>query len=163
MTAGTLAGMLPRPAGAASGDYDSMLLNCIDPRFVSSSNQYMASEGLRDKYSHFVIAGGPIGVMSPKFATWHTAFWDNLAVSLQLHNIKRVIGLTHRDCGAAKLALGAAAVATPDAETRSHAEILVLFRKDVEKRHPKLGVVTGITALDGGVMLIDAEGRPLNT
>lgn len=158
--AAATATLIAGPARAASGDYEAMLLNCIDPRFVTNSNQYMTNQGLRDKYSHFVIAGGPIGVMSPKFATWHAAFWDNLVISLQLHNIKRVVGLTHRDCGAAKLALGDAAVASADAETRSHAEILVQFRQEVAKRQPKLAVVTGITALDGSVLLIDASGRP---
>jgi hypothetical protein len=148
-------------ARAASGTYETMLLNCIDPRFVTSSNQYMGNQGLREKYSHFVIAGGPIGVVSPKFASWHAAFWDNLGVSMQLHNINRVIGLTHRDCGAAKLALGDAAVANLDAETKSHAEMLVLFRQEVAKRQPKLTVITGITALDGSVLLIDATGAPV--
>lgn len=51
-----------------------------------------------------MIAGGPIGIVSPKFADWHKAFWDNLAISIQLHAIKRVVGLTHRDCGAAVVA-----------------------------------------------------------
>jgi hypothetical protein len=147
-------------ARAASGNYETMLLNCIDPRFVTGSVQYMGRQGLQEKYSHFVIAGGPIGVVSPKFATWHAAFWDNLAVSMQLHSINRIIGLTHRDCGAAKIALGEPAVANLDAETKSHAEMLVLFRQEVAKRQPKLTAVTGIMALDGSVLLIDDKGLP---
>jgi hypothetical protein len=69
-------------------------------------------------------------------------------------------GLTHRDCGAAKIALGEPAVANLDAETKSHAEMLVLFRQEVAKRQPKLNAVTGIMALDGSVLLIDDKGLP---
>jgi len=47
-----------------------------------------------------VIAGAAIGVVSPKFADWHKAFWDNLAVTIELHHIKKVIAIDHRDCGA---------------------------------------------------------------
>ncbi|MFI5000448.1 MAG: hypothetical protein ACHQK9_11275, partial [Reyranellales bacterium] len=92
------------PALAAGGHYEAMLLNCIDPRFTTSSWAYMAGRGYKDLYSQFVIAGGPIGVVSPKFADWQKTFWDNLAITVQLHDIKRVIGLTHRDCGAAEVA-----------------------------------------------------------
>ena len=97
------------PALAASGSYEAMLVNCIDPRFTTFSQAYMASKGMKDKFSHFVIAGGPIGIVSPKFADWQKAFWDNLAITVQLHEIHKVVGLTHRDCGAAAVAFGEAA------------------------------------------------------
>jgi hypothetical protein len=141
-------------ARAASGDYEAMLLNCIDPRITSASLAWMGTQGMRDRYSQFVVAGGPIGAVHPRFAAWHATFWDNLDITVQLHSIKRVVGLTHRDCGAAKLAFGDAGVATPAAETASHAEALGAFRAEVGRRKPALGVVTGIMALDGSVELI---------
>lgn len=141
-------------AGATGGGYDAMLLNCIDPRFTTGCQAFMANRQMRDRFSHFVIAGGPIGAVHPRFAGWHAAFWDNLDVTVALHNIKGVVALTHRDCGAAKLALGEAAVATPDAETASHAEVLRAFRAEVAKRKPALKLLTGIMALDGGVQEI---------
>ena len=42
----------------------------------------------------------------------------------------------------------------PRAETEAHAEALAEFRKQVNKRHPKLGVITGVMGLDGRVDLI---------
>lgn len=149
------AAALPRDAGAASGTYDAMLLNCIDPRFTTHSLFFMASQGMRDKYSQFVVAGGPIGAVHPRFAAWHAAFWENLAVSVQLHSIKRVVALTHRDCGAAKLALGDAAVATREAETLSHGEQLRAFRAEAGRRQPALAVTAGIMDLDGSVQLVN--------
>jgi hypothetical protein len=151
--AGALMGtaLLGRQASAASGDYEAMLVNCIDPRFTTSSLQHMTATGMRDRYSQFVIAGGPIGAVHQRFAPWHGAFWDNLDITVQLHNIKRVVALTHRDCGAAKLAFGDAAVATRQSETAAHAEALRAFAAEVRRRKPTLAVVAGIMDLNGSV------------
>lgn len=140
-----------RTASAATGNYEAMLVNCIDPRVTTNSLQYMTANGMRDRYSQFVIAGGPIGAMSPRFAGWHAAFWDNLDITVQLHHITRVVALTHRDCGAAKLAFGEAAVATRQAETAAHAEVLRAFSAEVARKKPTLTVVAGIMDLDGSV------------
>ncbi len=158
--AGGLAGFVPGRALAGGGNYDAMLINCIDPRFTTLSWQYMGllsgvdREKLGDNYSHFVMAGGPIGAVHPKFAAWHQTFWDNLGITVSLHHIKRVVALSHRDCGAAKLAFGADKVASREAETLAHAEALQAFRKEVAQRQPKLAVITGIMDLNGRVDLI---------
>lgn len=154
LAAGAGAAALPRGGSAASGSYEAMLVNCIDPRFTTSSFMYMTSRGMRDNYSHFVIAGGPIGAVHPRFTAWHAAFWENLDVTVQLHNIRRVVALTHRDCGAAKLAFGDSAVANRTAETASHAEALRTFRAEVGRRQPALSTLTGIMALDGTVEVV---------
>lgn len=131
-----------------------MLLNCIDPSVKNNDARYMAANGMTDHYSQFVIAGGPIGVMSPRFASWHATYWDNLEITPQLHRIKRVVAFTHRDCGAATLAFGAAAVATRDAETAAHADVLRSFAAEVHRRKPSLVVVTGIMDLNGSIELV---------
>ena len=139
----------PRSARAATGRYEAMLLNCIDPRFTTSSFAWMGDESLRDRYSQFTIAGGPIGVVHPRFAAWAPAFWENLAISVDLHAIHTVIAMTHRDCGAARLAYGEAAVATPQAETETHAAALHAFRAALAERHPTLTLRAGVMGLDG--------------
>ncbi len=160
VVAGGLIRLMPGRASAAGGNYEAMLVNCIDPRFTTLSWQYMGllsgvdREKLGDNYSHFVMAGGPIGAVHPKFAPWHKTYWDNLEISVGLHHIKRVVALTHRDCGAAKLAFGADKVGDRDTETVSHAEALMAFRKEVNSRHPKLSVITGIMDLKGRVDLV---------
>ena len=158
--AGGMMGFVPGRSMAAGGNYEAMLVNCIDPRFTTLSWQYMGllsgvdREKLGDNYSHFVMAGGPLGAVHPKFAPWHKTFWDNLEITVALHHIKRVVALSHRDCGAAKLAYGADAVATKEIETGSHAESLAMFRAAVNKRHPKLSVITGVMDLSGRVDMI---------
>lgn len=146
-----IAATLPLPAMAAEGQYDAMLLSCIDPRMVTPVYKYMEGLGLAGKYSQFCIAGAAIAVVAPKFGAWRPAFWENTATSLQLHRINRIIAIDHRDCGAAKVAYGADSIADPQVETRTHREVLAEFREAVAKHHPQLAVVTGLMALDGSL------------
>jgi carbonic anhydrase len=150
LTAGSfLAAALAPYALAASGKYEAMVLSCIDPRFQEPVRKYTAGRQLTGKYSQFTIAGASIGVVAPAFQDWHKTFWDNLGASLQLHSIDQVMVINHRDCGAAKMAYGEAAVADPAAETQTHRDALAEFRKQLAERHPQLGVETGLMALDG--------------
>lgn len=143
------AAALPRWARAASGDYEAMILDCIDPRMQTPVRDFAVKRDLAGKYSQFVIGGAAIGVVAPKFADWHKAFWDNLAITIELHNIKSVIAIDHRDCGAAKVAYGDDSVATPEKENATHKAALAEFRKQVAERQPKLKVETLLMALDG--------------
>jgi carbonic anhydrase len=140
---------LPRVALAASGDYEAMILGCIDPRLQTPVRDYAVKRGLDGKYSQFVFAGAAIGAVAPKFADWHKTFWDNLAISIQLHGIKSVIAIDHRDCGAAKVAYGDDSIATPQKEDATHKAALAEFRAEVGKRQPNLKVETLLMALDG--------------
>jgi carbonic anhydrase len=148
--AGVLAAF-PLAALAAEGNYEAMVLSCIDPRFPELTLNYMKGRGLVGKYSQFVFAGASIGVVAPAFKDWHKAFWDNLAASIQLHHISKVIALDHRDCGAAKIAYGVEKVANPQVETETHRAALMEFRRQVGEHQPKLAVETGLMALDGKV------------
>ncbi|HVZ51952.1 MAG TPA: carbonic anhydrase [Pseudolabrys sp.] len=141
----------PSLAFAASGNYEAMLLTCIDPRFPEPTIKYMEGRHMVGQYSQFSIAGASIGVVAPAFKTWAPAFWDNLAASMQLHNIPKVIAMNHRDCGAAKIAYGEAAVKDMAAETATHKAALMEFKKQVGEKQPKLNVELGLMALDGKV------------
>jgi carbonic anhydrase len=146
-----LTAALPFTGWAAEGNYEAMLLSCIDPRMVTPVYDYMAKRGLGGKYSQFVIAGAAIAVVAPKFEAWRVAFWDNLATSVQLHHLKGVIAIDHRDCGAARIAYGEDSIANPQIETETHRKVLTEFRAAVAEHHPKLTVETGLMALDGSI------------
>jgi len=143
--------LAPRFTFAAEVEYEAMVLSCIDPRLQEPVRKYVNGRGLTGQYSHFAVAGAAIGAVAEPFRDWHKAFWDNLATSIQLHRIKRVIAIDHRDCGAARIAYGADAVATPERETEIHRSALQLFRLQVGERHPQLAVETGLMALDGTI------------
>jgi carbonic anhydrase len=72
---------------------------------------------------------------------------------VQLHNIKKVIVVNHRDCGAAKIAYGAEKVANPAVETETHKAALLEFRRQLKEQQPQLGVELGLMSLDGKVEL----------
>src|SRR6185503_9431866 len=135
---GAAAALRPYTALAAEGHYQAMVLGCIDPRMQEPVHRYTARRRLTGKFSQFIIAGAAIGVVAEPFKDWHKAFWDNLATSIQLHHIKRVIAIDHRDCGAAKIAYGAEKVADAKVETETHRAALAEFRKQVNARHLQL-------------------------
>ena len=83
-----------------------MVLSCIDPRFQSIVFNFLKKKKLSGKYSSFTIAGSAIGITASKFKNWHKAFWDNIETSIKLHQIKKLIVINHRDCGAAKIVNG---------------------------------------------------------
>jgi len=89
--------------------------------------------------------------VAPAFKTWAVAFWDNLAASIQLHHIPKVIAMNHRDCGAAKIAYGEEKVANKQIETETHKAALLEFKKQVGERQPKLQTELHLMALDGTV------------
>ena len=148
------------PTCRGHGPYEAMVLSCIDPRIIDPVHYYMeVVNKQRCRYSQFVIAGAAVGVIAPKFATWHVAFWENLDASISLHKIKKVIAIDHRDCGATKIAYGDESMADPATETATHKRVLAAFRKETNRRHPDLEVVTGLMALDGSMELFTDNAR----
>ena len=87
-------------------NYKALVLSSIDPRFQPIVYNYLKKKKLTGKYSSFIIAGSAIGVTANKFKRWHKVFWDNFETSVKLHNIKKLIVINHRDCGAAKFING---------------------------------------------------------
>jgi carbonic anhydrase len=147
--ASAILALRPYLVRAASGNYEAMILGCIDPRMQEPVRDFTVQHGLVGQYSKFTIAGAAIGVVAPAFTEWHKTFWDNLAATIELHNIKTVIAIDHRDCGAAKIAYGDAAVATPEAETETHRTAMAEFRKEVGARQAGIRVETVLMALNG--------------
>jgi len=137
------------------GPYDAMVLSCIDPRIIDQVHYYMdVTSNLRCKYSQFTIAGAAVGAVAPRFRNWHETFWENLSSSIELHKIKKVIAIDHRDCGAAKLAYGDANIKDPVKEKAVHELVMDVFRREVNRLHPHLEVVTLLMALNGDVEVL---------
>jgi len=84
--------------------FKAMALTCMDPRFQPLVYEYLKKRKLTGKYSSFTIAGGAIGVTHKKFKRWHSTFIENLAASIKIHKINKLIVINHKDCGAAKIA-----------------------------------------------------------
>lgn len=73
---------------------------------------------------------------------------------MQLHEVKRVVAITHRDCGAAAVAYGDRIKTDRAFETEINTKALRQFRSEVQKRQPHLAVELGIMELSGAVGVV---------
>lgn len=83
-----------------------LLLTCIDFRFFDEVEECIKAKGLGGKFDHVIVAGAELGPVidfppDPKLH-WQQFFLEHLQLSRQLHCIKKVLVLGHRDCGAYK-------------------------------------------------------------
>lgn len=151
--AALLGSFLPQTALAAGGT-DVLLLSCMDYRLVDDTERFMAGRGLRNQYDHIVLAGASLGAITDKFPAWQITFWEHLKVAIDLHHIKKVMILDHRDCGAYKVVLGQDFGKMPDEETKIHAETMLDLRRKILDKYPNLAVETFLMALDGSVQQV---------
>lgn len=140
----------------AAGNVDALLLSCMDYRLVDDTARYMDGRGLTDNYDHVILAGASLGALTDQKKAWGEAFWDHVAVARQLHGIKRLIVIDHRDCGAYRVFLGQDLKGDKAKETEVHAEQLRKLAALVKERHPELEVELLLMALDGTVEPIAA-------
>ena len=127
-----------------------MVLSCMDPRFQPIVYNYLKKKKLNSKYSSFTIAGSAIGVTANKFKKWHKTFWDNFETSVKLHNIKKLIVINHRDCGAAKIINGKKEFSSIN-ETKVHKTSFQKLKRIFKKKYPKLSIELKIISLNSKV------------
>ena len=131
-------------------NYKAMVLSCIDPRFQPVVYNYLKKKKLVGKYSSFTIAGSAVGVTASKFKRWHKVFWDNFDTSVKLHNIRKLIVINHRDCGAAKIINGKKEFSKAN-ETLVHRNSFQKIKKIFKKKYPKLRIELKIISLNSKV------------
>lgn len=148
--AALLTPMLPLSARAA-GSVEALLLSCMDYRLVDDIVHYMDGRKLTNQYDHVILAGASLGALTDKKPEWGKAFWDHVQVAKDLHHIKKVMIMDHRDCGAYKVFLGADLAGDPAKETQVHGEQLRKLGALVKKNHPDLEVELMIMDLKGKV------------
>ena len=128
-------------------NYKAMVLSCIDPRFQPIVYNYLKKKKLMGKYSDFTIAGSAVGVTANRFKKWHKVFWENFDTSVKLHNIKKLIVINHRDCGAAKIINGKKEFSTIN-ETKVHKTSFQKLKKIFKKRYPRLKLELKLVSLN---------------
>jgi carbonic anhydrase len=130
--------------------YKAMVLSCMDPRFQLPVFKFIKKKNLISKHSSFTIAGAAVGVTHNKFKKWHQAFIDNLAVSIQLHKIEKLIVVNHEDCGAIKLAENKKNYI----EDEIHKNSFQKLKKVINKNFPKLKLEFYILRLDQKILRV---------
>jgi hypothetical protein len=136
----------------ASGTAEALGLSCIDYRLVGATVTFFDGRmHLRDEYDQLALAGAALGAMSPQFPSSNAAFWDHVEIAKDMHHIKKVIVLDHRDCGAYKVAFGKDFAVAHDAETAQHKAVMMRLKTAMGHKQPALGLEFYLMALDGTV------------
>src|SRR5689334_15551763 len=105
----------------------------MDYRLANELTFLMNEQRLTNSYDQIVLAGATLGVATDQFPAWATTFWDHLDLAINLHGVKRVIAVDHRDCGAYQLAFNKDFGLDPAAETDIHTKVMSDFRDMVKK------------------------------
>jgi hypothetical protein len=150
---------LERAYQGKSHHADAMILTCIDFRFPHLIVDYMDSltpiGRPKTTYDHVILAGASLGVFSGVFPQWATTFWDHLAVSIKLHQIRQVYLLDHRDCGGYR-EFGALpgtdqVPVGSKKETEVHQHYMDRLSILIRNTHPDLEVITHLLELPAEV------------
>ncbi len=132
---------------------DAFVVSCIDPRTTGDVAALQAALGRTDRYSELRIAGAALAAIDPAQPAAE-GLWANLAASRQLHGIRKVTFLNHRDCGAMHIWAGRRLADDPVEEERRHAEVLVRAAEEVRRRHPDLLVELKLMNMDGSTRVV---------
>lgn len=146
--------MTVAPAARPPSAADTFVVSCIDPRFVEEPSALLELLGRTGRYSEMRIAGAALAAVDETRTAWGTALWENLAASRQLHGVRRVTFLNHRDCGAVNAWAGRKLSADPADELRVHADLLNRAAAEVRRRHPDMEVEITLMELDGSVQAL---------
>jgi carbonic anhydrase len=142
------AGILPLRATAAGG-IEALGVTCIDYRLVDDGVNFFHTQHLTGEYDQLALAGASLAAVSPAFPTSNRAFWDHVAIARKLHDIKKVVVLDHRDCGAYKVAFGKAYAGAGAPESAQHKGVMEKVKAELARRHPELMSEYWLMALDG--------------
>ncbi|QUS60420.1 carbonic anhydrase [Synechocystis sp. PCC 7338] len=157
---GLLAG-LPSMDGPADlgnpSQAKALVLSCIDFRFLEYQHSFLGQKGLSQAYDWVALAGASLALTGFPHSAEAETFWDQLALSKQLHNIGRVIIFDHQNCGA-YAQVHPLPFGDRQAEENFHASYLHQAGAQIQERYPDLIVELYFVELTGQVNAIASLG-----
>lgn len=137
------------PGESRANDVTALGITCIDYRLVEFAPGFFHDKHLTRDYDQVSLAGAALAAVSNKFPESNGAFWSHVNIAKQLHHIKKVIVVDHRDCGAYKVAFGDKFQGEAIAETAQHRHVMQQVKARMHKVHPELVTEFYLMALDG--------------
>jgi hypothetical protein len=137
------------PGMAHAATVTALAITCIDYRLVDDAVRFFDGKHLTNDYDQVSLAGASLAGVSDKFPSSNAAFWDHIGIAKQLHHIKEVIVLDHRDCGAFKVAFGNDYQGQGAAETAQHKTVMEQVKAKLATTNPDLTAQFYLMALDG--------------
>jgi carbonic anhydrase len=130
----------------------SILLTCIDFRFIDDIVAQMNKLGYLNNYDEFVLAGASLGYNGiPGYNNWAQVFNDHINLALSLHHIKEIIIIDHMDCGAYKKVYSPSDLEGPN-EKEKHVLNLHVTVETLSKLYPQIKIRTFIINKEGTSM-----------
>jgi carbonic anhydrase len=134
---------------------EALVLSCMDFRMMDHVADFLERKGLRENYDMVTIAGGAIGVMNPEKPSWGETFWEHVDLARDLHGIRRIIVIDHRDCGACKAFVTSDCAVNRHNELEIHTKWLRDLSSEIAKRAPGLAVELYLMDLNGSAEEIE--------
>jgi len=138
-------------------DCDTLVISCIDYRYALANQEFINNTlGLRDNYDHVSIPGSILNLVNQET---QALVFSKFALSVRLHNIKRVIIIAHIDCGGYG---GSASFGSELAEHETLCNDLREARKFFLEQYPTLEVNLFLESLsqDGEKIKVNFEKIP---
>jgi len=137
------------PEAARAATVTALAVTCIDYRLVDDAVKFFDGRHLTNDYDQVSLAGASLAAVSDKFPSSNAAFWDHVGIARQLHHIRKVIVVDHRDCGAFKVAFGKDYRGDAAGETGQHRAVMEQVKAKLARTHPGLEAEFYLMALDG--------------
>ena len=142
-------------------EFFDFLVSCIDPRFTALHTRHMLSHGREGKYSDFSIAGGALAAILPQNPSWAATLWENLALSMRVHGVNRLVLLGHQDCVAIKQWAETQPHLRGLTEHEWHQTVFAAASTEAMRRFPRLAIECRIISLSGDVARCDCQATSL--
>ncbi len=145
----------PGIAMASRNQAKALVLSCIDFRFIEAEQNFLSLSHLEKQYDWTALAGASLAISGFPHTAEAEVFWDQLALSRQLHQIEKVIILDHQDCGAFASKIDPNLSQNPQQEQQVHIKYLSRAYHAIHQRYPELAVELYFVTLD-------SEFRPVS-
>jgi len=122
----------------AAANIAALCVMCIDYRLVNKAITFFDGRVGVKEYDLVALAGASLAAVGPAFPGSNAAFWDHIGIAKSLHNIKKVVILDHRTCGAYEVQYGSLYAGAGQAEFDQHQQIMKLVKGEAERR--KIGL-----------------------
>ncbi len=148
--------LYPQSVLASEHQAKALVLSCIDFRFVGLEQSFLARQHLDQAYDWVALAGASLALSGFPHPAEAETFWDQLALSKQLHNINKVMILDHQDCGA-YASMYQQPFSDLVSEQNLHVKYLNQAYAQIRQRYPDLEVELYFVKLTGDVTQIEAD------
>lgn len=146
----------PTEAWASTQEPSTLVLSCIDFRFMETIHDFLAMKGLTKQYDWTALAGASLALANFPHPSDSDAFWDQLKISVDLHHINHILVFEHQDCGAYNL-IHPHLSENSNREVRIHQLYAMNAAQAIQNLYSQISVDAYFVSLSGGISPIELK------